>query len=144
MVGCAAAAAGLALEACLGELLAKQPTVLVRGQHGRITGRTDELPEGVTLDVSSHVQILAAAPKEWLDKVIVDVASGRARSRAAGGKARDGGAFLTVVRLDVHRVTRCAFAIMRPRENHRRRSGSSIRSRRARKRFSSLLTRTPV
>ena len=39
-------------------------TVVIRDDHGRIVGREDALPVGVTKNLSSNAQVLAAAGKK--------------------------------------------------------------------------------
>ena len=76
----AAAAARLTLERRLGELLAQTVRRPQPKGHANIQLIRDELlPEGVTWNASSTAQILAAAPKDWFDKVVEGVANGDRR-----------------------------------------------------------------
>jgi site-specific DNA-methyltransferase (adenine-specific) len=75
----AVAAARLTLERRLGELL--KPTVRHRGgKPSKDSLIPDEsLPKEVTWNASSAAQILAAAPKDWFDRVVEEVAKGERR-----------------------------------------------------------------
>jgi hypothetical protein len=76
----AAFATRLTHERRLGELLKPTgETRVIRDDRGRIEAHEDTLPDGVSKNLSSNCQALAAAPRAWFDEVVAGVLGGKRR-----------------------------------------------------------------